>query len=139
MLVLNRYFWVEEMKLNGTCDFTADGSRFSTMTVIGGKGSISYHNQAGNRFSEPLFTGDSLLLPAGLASWTITGNMQLISSRPSIFSQDAAWLAAQLEGGDQACCAAADGMPRTGHSMVPPALKRAAGLGQIALEPCPAE
>jgi mannose-6-phosphate isomerase len=129
ILVLNRYFMVEELCVDGKAAFAGDGSRFSTLTVIGGKGSIAWRNEAGHMISDPLFAGDSILLPASLATWEIGGNLKMICSRPSLFLSDAAWLADRL---DLPACGTDGG---TGFLA---ALEAAAGRGLIALDPKPA-
>lgn len=130
ILVLNRYFLVEELTIDGKAAFTGDGSRFSTLTVIGGKGSITWQNEAGHLISDPLFAGDSLLLPAGLLAWEIKGSMKMICSRPSLFLSDAAWLAEQIDhDGAKTGTAAAKGYLDI--------LEAAARNGLIALDPKP--
>lgn len=101
ILVLNQYFLTEELTINGKADIHANGSRFTTLTLIDGKGSLSFSSSAGLHVSVPLFTGDSLLLPACLHHWVLSGDMKLIRCRPSLFRQDAALLAMRLNGSDQ--------------------------------------
>ena len=121
-LVLNRYFFVEELTVAGKALFSGDGSRFCTLTVIAGKGSIAYRNEAGHQISEPLFTGDSVLLPAQLKVWELSGDLVIISSRPSFFQSDAAWLANSIS---------------HGTATVPDRLEQAASQGLLALDPRP--
>lgn len=129
ILVLNRYFWVEELRVHGQTDWTGDGSRFRTLTVIGGSGSITYRDATGRAQSDALAAGDSLLLPAALRAWSLSGDLKLISSMPSFFLSDAVWLAGHLDTTDAGA----------GDNLKPLAiLEAAAGRGLIALAPKPA-
>ncbi len=117
VLVLNRHFLVEELVLAGRAPMQCDGRRFCIMTAIRGSGNISYRNNMGNLVSDPLFAGDSILIPASLKSWEISGEMSLICSRPPVLDDDAAWLTEHLP----------DGLD----------LKNAAEQGFIGIEPWP--
>lgn len=87
-LVLNRYFCVDELSLDGSCSFEHDGSRFSTMTIVDGSGIFSYELEQGHQITEQLFRGDSLLIPAAVRCWTVSGSLRWLSSKPALFSQD---------------------------------------------------
>ena len=119
-LVLNRHFYVEELQVSGRAVLNSDGSRFRTVTVIAGKGGIAYRSEAGHQLSEPLFAGDSLLVPASLGPWELTGNLRLLSSQPALFAQDAAELAVAA-----------------GQTDIAAWLDQAAASGQLGLEPRP--
>ena len=137
VLVLNRYFFVEELSVHGNgAAFSNDGSRFSALTVISGEGSLSYQNEIGHWISEPLFAGNSLLLPARLGNWTLSGNMKIISGKPSLFEADAAWLSLQITKADL-IHSEKDADQR--NLFLPKPLAAAAAQGLIALEPYPDE
>jgi mannose-6-phosphate isomerase len=93
LLVLNRYFGVEELTLRGEASFAADRSRFQTLTVTRGEGELAWQGP-GNRkglpawHSLPLKQGQSLLLPASLGSWRLSGSMSAMACRPSDFADD---------------------------------------------------
>lgn len=94
ILVMNRYFTVEEQRIAGKAAYRADGSRFQTITVLHGQGSLIFTYATGAVINEPLFPGDSILMPAKFGSWQIEGNLTIISSYPTDFERDAAVLAA---------------------------------------------
>ena len=120
VLVMNRYFLVEELQVSGRAAFYSDSSRFRTLTVIAGKGGIAYRSEAGHQLSDPLFAGDSLLIPASLGAWELTVNLRLLSSQPSFFARDAAELAKSAGQADTAAW-----------------LDQAGSSGQIGLDPRP--
>ncbi|MEA4890465.1 MAG: type I phosphomannose isomerase catalytic subunit [Clostridiaceae bacterium] len=93
ILVLNRYFMVEEQQIKNSADFLSDGRRFSTLTVLQGQGSLSFTHDSSIAITEPLFPGDSLLIPASLGSWQIRGDLTMIVSRPADYAADLANLA----------------------------------------------
>lgn len=74
-LVANKYFSVEKYSLNGKIQEVADGSKFLTYTCLSGEGTISYGNS-----SESLTKGESVLIPAALGNFVISGEMELIKS-----------------------------------------------------------
>jgi mannose-6-phosphate isomerase len=101
ILVLNRYFLVEELTLRGEAEFTSDGSRFMTLTAVSGQGEIRYHDEA-NLSAGPfarwtatsLRQGESVLIPACLGDWRLAGDLTLITSQVSDFTSDFAEIAA---------------------------------------------
>ena len=68
LLVLNRYFAVERLELDGRFQTVADGSRFELLILTEGSARIAW--DGGNM---PVSMGDSLLLPARLGAYTVEG------------------------------------------------------------------
>lgn len=128
VLVLNRYFLVEEQRISGQADFLADGRRFRTLTVLKGHGSLIYKTAGGAAASEFLRPGDSLLVPAQLGRWQVRGDLLMIVSQPADFLADAQALAAAAGSRTKA--------PATGRPAVD-WLQHLAEDGMIALEPLP--
>lgn len=127
VLVMNRYFTVEEQRITGEADFCGDGSRFRTITVLEGQGSLTYTLSNGVLITEPLFPGDSLLIPACFTAWHVQGSLMMITGCPTDFAADTVSLAgdwSRTEGRPPA----AD--PRSW-------LKQQANDGLIAIEPGP--
>ncbi len=124
VLVLNRHFLVEELVLAGQAALQCDGKRFCIMTAIKGSGSISYRNNMGNLVSDPLFAGDTILIPASLKNWELAGQMSLLCSRPPVLAEDAAWLSQHLPAGLDLAGAASQGLiglePWPDTSLAPP-------------------
>ncbi len=88
MLVLNRYFKVEELAVNGQADFTADGSRFLTLTVLAGQGGLVYDGQAQQKMTMPIRQGESLLIPASLGRWRLQGELKCLAGTVADLSAD---------------------------------------------------
>lgn len=74
-LVANEYFSVEKYEIDGTIDELADGSRFCTFTCLEGKGQINYTGG-----TENLVKGESILIPASLGKYSISGSVKLIKA-----------------------------------------------------------
>ena len=89
ILVLNRYFLAEELTVGGAAGFPADAGRFRTLTVLAGQGSLIYDDPDGaGRSALPLALGDSLLIPACLGAWQLSGDLKIISARVANFPAD---------------------------------------------------
>lgn len=77
ILVVNRYFAVEEYHLDGRADFEADGQSFRILTAIEGSASIHY----GDGQSLELTRGETVFIPAAMGNWTLEGQgVKLICS-----------------------------------------------------------
>lgn len=74
-LVANEYFSVEKYSLNGNVNEIADGSKFFTYTCLEGEGEICYADKI-----EKLSKGQSVLIPASLGSYSLSGKMELIKA-----------------------------------------------------------
>jgi mannose-6-phosphate isomerase len=83
VLVLNRFFKVEEISIFGAAGFHADGSRFMTLTVIEGQGAVQYDGS-----SLPVRKGESVLIPASLGDWQLAGSLKAITGQVSDFPAD---------------------------------------------------
>lgn len=79
LLVLNRYFRVEEMTLDegGTWTWTGDGSRPLLATVLAGTGTLQ---AAQDGIVHPLSAGGSFLLPADLGPCRIGGRLRILAA-----------------------------------------------------------
>lgn len=119
VLVLNRYFGVEEWKVSGVVHRQTQGERFMTMTVLEGSGRLNWSDQeektAGKSvdltgFSDPaegrpdpilagcellLAQGETVLIPASVRSWQIEGHLLAIISYVADFEKDICALAAE--------------------------------------------
>jgi mannose-6-phosphate isomerase len=91
-LVLNRYFLVEELAVDGSAAFAAEDTRFVCLTVLAGQGQLDWDG-SGPEGPMPLTMGESILLPAGLSRWQISGRLLLLSARPAEWPADAGRLA----------------------------------------------
>lgn len=125
VLVINRYFTVEEQRIAGQVSYRTDGSRFRTITVLEGQGSLIYTDATGTVINDPLFPGDSLLIPASLTSWQIEGTLMAITSSPTDVAHDAAALAMDWSQSEH--------QPPVADALA--WLKDQAKLGRIAIEP----
>ena len=74
-LLANEYFSVEKYEIEGKIDEATDGSRFYTLSCLEGKGEISYKGGA-----ETLEKGESILLPATLGKYSISGKLKLVKA-----------------------------------------------------------
>ena len=70
MLVVNRYFAVEEYKLDGEASFDADGQAFRILTALDGDAVIRYADD----LEVLLRRGETVFIPAALGEWTLVGN-----------------------------------------------------------------
>jgi mannose-6-phosphate isomerase len=94
VLVLNRYFRVEELIATGISRFYAGGLRFQILTVLTGQGELEYADPTGSRqICLPLNPGDSLLIPASLGPWQISGQLKLLAAYAANFTADLQQLA----------------------------------------------
>lgn len=66
--VANHYFCTELYNVNGTVNDRTDGSRFFIFLIVSGDGAIIWPGG-----EMPLNTGESLLLPAALGKYALTG------------------------------------------------------------------
>lgn len=69
ILVVNRYFAVEEYILDGRANFDANGQSFNILTTLEGEASIHYGD--GEEIS--LKRGETVFIPAQLGEWTLVG------------------------------------------------------------------
>ncbi len=69
ILVVNRYFTVEEYKLDGEASFDANGQAFRILTALEGSALIRY----GNGKETTLDRGETVFIPAALGEWTLVG------------------------------------------------------------------
>jgi mannose-6-phosphate isomerase len=74
-IVANEYFAVEKYDIDGEIEEATDGSRFYTFTCLEGKGEISYSGGA-----ETLKKGESVLLPAALGKYSLSGKLKLLKA-----------------------------------------------------------
>lgn len=74
-LVANKYFSAELYDIDGEVGETADGSRFYIYTFIKGEGKIVYGMDSVN-----VKLGESVLIPASMGKFSITGTLQAIKS-----------------------------------------------------------
>ncbi|MDT8715677.1 class I mannose-6-phosphate isomerase [Clostridium sp. 19966] len=74
-LVANKYFSVEKYSIDGTIKENADGERFFTYTCFDGEGEISF-----NGGKETIKRGQSILIPAALGEYEISGKLELVKS-----------------------------------------------------------
>lgn len=70
VLVVNRYFAVEEYLLDGQADFDANGQSFQILTTLEGSATIHYAKEE----SVDLKRGETVFIPAGLGEWTLEGD-----------------------------------------------------------------
>jgi len=73
--VANRYFSVEEYKIKGRIEESADGSRFYIYVFLEGEGGIGYGDK-----TLGVKGGESVLIPAALGDYTIEGNLKALKS-----------------------------------------------------------
>lgn len=83
VLLLNRYFSIEEWTVKTSCDGTCDGTRFQAWTVLAGSGRILYRDTGGAEAVDVLNPGDTLLLPACLGNWRLEGDLKLLAAQRS--------------------------------------------------------
>lgn len=83
VLVVCRYFAVEQYTLNGTLNETADGRKFYLYTFTEGDAELTYGNNI-----LPVRAGESLLIPASLGTYSIQGNAKLLKSYVPDISKD---------------------------------------------------
>ena len=71
--ISNNYFRIDKYDISTAFAEKTDGSRFSVFTCVAGSGEIS-----GEDFCERVNYGDSVLIPAGLGRYTISGACTLV-------------------------------------------------------------
>lgn len=82
LLALNRFFRVEEWQVNGRIDWQTAPARFAAITVLSGKGSLEW-NESGETLFLPVRQGESVLIPAVIPDWCLTGDLcALVSCLP---------------------------------------------------------
>lgn len=69
-----RYFRVEHRRVSGEDTISVPDDTFLSVLCLDGEGSLG---------GEPICRGDSYLLPCGLEKVTVTGNLELILSKPN--------------------------------------------------------
>ncbi len=79
LLVHNDYFEVERWTITTELQAHEDISRFSTLTVLEGRGSIFWSDQAQENSLE-IEQGESILMPAVVNNWRIEGNLVLLKA-----------------------------------------------------------
>lgn len=79
LLVLNDYFEVERWTVSTTIEAHDEFSRFSTLTVLEGKGSIIW-SDAEQEHALDIQQGESVLMPAVINSWSIEGDLVLLKA-----------------------------------------------------------
>lgn len=70
VLVVNRYFAVEEYLLDGKSEFNANGETFCILSNLEGEATIHY----GEDKKVTLSRGETAYIPATLGEWTLEGN-----------------------------------------------------------------
>ncbi|MDD2213195.1 MAG: class I mannose-6-phosphate isomerase [Oscillospiraceae bacterium] len=79
MLVINRYFTVEEDRLDGACRLEANGSQFRILTCLGGQLSLTYEKASGTD-TLLLNKGQTVFIPATLGAYELQGQDALFVS-----------------------------------------------------------
>jgi len=74
-LILNEYFSLEKYEVNEVVREHSDPERFYIFTVVEGEGEIGFKEG-----SEVVMKGDSVLIPASLGEYTLTGKFTLLKS-----------------------------------------------------------
>lgn len=110
LLVLNRYLKSEHWQLTGTLPLAQDGTRFLSMTVLSGQGTLKSRDE---QFQPvPLSKGCTVLLPAALEGVIFEGRLEAITATIADFDRDLA-AAAQAAGlPNQGCTDAAAWLQR---------------------------
>ena len=70
------YFEVRRLRVCGECTISADETSFISLMATDGQGTLSYEGG-----SIPFTKGDSLFIPAQTASFTVSGECELIQSK----------------------------------------------------------
>lgn len=70
VLVVNRYFAVEEYNLDGTAEFDANGQAFRILTALEGDCVIRY----GDGLETNVARGETVFIPAALGEWNLEGH-----------------------------------------------------------------
>ncbi|MDI3310274.1 MAG: mannose-6-phosphate isomerase, class I [Thermoanaerobacterium sp.] len=73
-VVQSKYFKTDVIRVESTVNVETDGT-FNTLVVVEGEGKLFYEDSAVN-----LKSGESLLIPASIDKYTVTGNCKLIRS-----------------------------------------------------------
>lgn len=90
-LVINRYLRTEHWQLNGEAAFNSrDEYRFVLLTVLGGKAELAYESadRKSDKLRINLDLGESILIPADLGCWKISGSAEMITATVSDFTAD---------------------------------------------------
>lgn len=74
VLVVNRYFAVEEYLLNGQATFDADGQSFNILTTLEGSARIHYQGADDEALTVELGRGETVFIPAQMGEWTLEGD-----------------------------------------------------------------
>ena len=70
------FFNVKKFFVDGHCEFSANAESFHSILCLDGNGEIEYQ---GERF--PVCKGDSYFIPAGIGTYCVNGNLEIIISR----------------------------------------------------------
>lgn len=73
--IANKYFSIELYNINGCIEERADGSKFYIYVILDGEGVIEYC-----RSSLKIRFGESLLIPADMGSYKISGNLKILKA-----------------------------------------------------------
>lgn len=73
--IANKYFSVEVYDIEGTVNENADGTRFFIYVFVDGEGYIKY-----NEGTIHVQKGESVLIPASLGAYSITGNLKALKT-----------------------------------------------------------
>lgn len=77
--VSNKYFSIEKIHISNKYKDKSDEERFYIYTCVSGKGKIQKNNRV-----EEINYGDSILIPASMGNYEITGNLEVLKTIPSI-------------------------------------------------------
>ncbi len=71
-----KYFAVDDVKVNGTCEFNADNTSFHSLLVLEGEGSVSTKESA-----VAVKKGDSVFVAANSGGYSVEGDVHLLLTR----------------------------------------------------------
>lgn len=73
--IVNKYFSVEEYIINDEVKENADGSKFFIYVFVDGTGTINYNGE-----KLPVSKGETVLIPAALGEYSISGNIKALKT-----------------------------------------------------------
>ena len=84
LLCKNEYFGIEKLSITKEYKDKGNEENFDMYTCVEGYGHIKGIDRNGNEYSEEIKMGDSILMPATLAEYAITGELKVLKSYPIV-------------------------------------------------------